>query len=196
MAIISCKECKKEVSSEAATCPHCGVNIRKAPTQYGCGTLILLLVVAAVVMSAIGSFQDNRKKAEEARVAAQHEAAKTPEQREKDRAAKEAADADKRRKDEAITRGVAGSGVLKKNMRNPQSFSLSSAIVIDGTGAACYEYRSQNGFGGMNQGRAALSADGKAFLTSEMPGFSKLWNKECANKSGQSIKAAIEMFGR
>lgn len=25
MALINCKECGKEISSEAATCPHCGV---------------------------------------------------------------------------------------------------------------------------------------------------------------------------
>ena len=25
MALVSCKECKKKVSSEAATCPHCGI---------------------------------------------------------------------------------------------------------------------------------------------------------------------------
>ena len=43
MALISCKECNKEVSSEAKGCPHCGVtlipesvlNSRKA-TQKGC----------------------------------------------------------------------------------------------------------------------------------------------------------------
>lgn len=30
MALITCDECRKEISEEAATCPHCG-----APTKYG-----------------------------------------------------------------------------------------------------------------------------------------------------------------
>lgn len=31
MALIECTECKKEVSSEAANCPHCGVRIKAKP---------------------------------------------------------------------------------------------------------------------------------------------------------------------
>jgi hypothetical protein len=50
-------------------------------------------------------------------------------------------------------------------------------------GAVCYEFRSQNGFGGMNSGQAVLSLSGQ-FKTNEMSGFAVLWNRECAGKTG------------
>ena len=40
--MIKCKECGKEASSKTETCPHCGVVVKKQPTQYGCGKVILL----------------------------------------------------------------------------------------------------------------------------------------------------------
>jgi len=33
MAIIACKECTREVSDKAASCPHCGVSIAGAPPR-------------------------------------------------------------------------------------------------------------------------------------------------------------------
>jgi hypothetical protein len=71
---------------------------------------------------------------------------------------------------------------LREAMRNPDSFKLVSAYFTD-HGAVCYRYRAQNGFGGLNIGQAVLSATGE-FKTDETNGFSSLWNKECAHKSG------------
>ncbi len=92
--------------------------------------------------------------------------------------------------DKAIDRAIAGALTLKQSMRNPDSFKLSSVLVIKGSGAACYEYRAQNGFGGMNIGHAVLSSRGRDLRTNEMPGFRKLWKKECANKEGEEIVEA------
>jgi hypothetical protein len=47
---------------------------------------------------------------------------------------------------------------------------------------------------GVNVGHAVLSADGKHFKTNEENGFTKLWNKECANKSGTEAATAIRWF--
>jgi hypothetical protein len=99
---------------------------------------------------------------------------------------------------------------IRKTMRNPESFVLESALLIQGTDAVCFEYRAQNVFGGMNRGRAVLSGarfvpglDGQAVLaqaqlkTSDEPGFSRLWNKECANKTGVEkgnlVRRAMDM---
>ena len=73
--------------------------------------------------------------------------------------------------------------MLKKAMRNPDSFKLTSALIIDATGTTCYGYRAQNGFGGLNRGQAVLTPTGK-FKSDEMDGFAPLWNKECAHKTG------------
>jgi hypothetical protein len=66
-------------------------------------------------------------------------------------------------------------------MRNPDSFKLEEVTIMK-NGSACYEFRSQNGFGGMNRIRGVLYGDD--IKTSEMQGFSKKWNKECAGKEG------------
>jgi hypothetical protein len=78
--------------------------------------------------------------------------------------------------------------LLKKAMRNPDSFKVSSALVME-TDTACYEYRSQNGFGGMDVGRAVLTKN--AFKTNENSGFTTLWNKECAHKIGEELASEV-----
>lgn len=49
MALIKCKECKKEISSEAKTCPQCGAKVKKPMSpiiKYS-----LLGVIAFIVIS-------------------------------------------------------------------------------------------------------------------------------------------------
>lgn len=71
---------------------------------------------------------------------------------------------------------------LREAMRNPDSFKLSQASIMD-DGAVCYELRAQNGFGGMNVGQAVLSPSGQ-LRTNETDGFVPLWNRECTGKTG------------
>jgi hypothetical protein len=97
----------------------------------------------------------------------------------------------KKKQDEGIARAQAGAVMLKRAMRDPDSFKLAQALVINGTGAVCYEYRARNGFGGMNVGHAVIAPDGKSFKTENDTGFHPLWNKECANKEGLDAADAI-----
>lgn len=60
MAIISCKECKKEVSNTAATCPHCGAAVKRKP--MGCGTLITFILFVAVAVPVFTSISSNISK--------------------------------------------------------------------------------------------------------------------------------------
>jgi hypothetical protein len=78
---------------------------------------------------------------------------------------------------------------LQKSMRNSDSFKLTSVLFMN-DGSVCYEYRAQNGFGGMNVGQAVLSPKG-SFRTDEMGGFRTLWNKYCANKIGEDKTWAL-----
>jgi hypothetical protein len=82
----------------------------------------------------------------------------------------------------AFQRAVAGAKQLKSSMRNPDSFVLGETLVM-GDAAVCYDYRSQNGFGGMSADQAVLSPKGQ-FKSDESSGFTSLWNKECASKTG------------
>jgi len=92
-------------------------------------------------------------------------------------------EADKK-KDGRVTMAALGAQQIKHSMRDPDSFTLTSVLIIDKTGAVCYEYRARNGFNGMNFGQAVFSANSAVFKTNEMAGFTKAWNKECAHQEG------------
>jgi hypothetical protein len=55
MALIKCKECGNDVSKKAKTCPNCGAPV--GPKQYGCGTLIIVCLVALFIIGIF--FNDN-----------------------------------------------------------------------------------------------------------------------------------------
>ena len=104
-------------------------------------------------------------------------------------------DPERAKKDAAVQRAVLGARVLKKAMRDPDSFKLESALVIEGSRAVCYDYRAKNGFGGYNRGHAVLAGNGTTFKTDDMAGFRKLWNKECSGKQGIEEATAINWSG-
>ncbi len=70
MALISCPECKKEVSDKAESCPHCGCPLSAKPKRVrtsedsfvtrsrGCGDIvlygpiILFVIIVVLVLSA------------------------------------------------------------------------------------------------------------------------------------------------
>lgn len=99
---------------------------------------------------------------------------------------------DTQNQDSLVTLALVGAGNLKKSMRNPDSFKLESAMLIRRTATICYEYRAQNGFGGINKGYAVFS-DGR-LLTSEHDGFFRLWKKECAGQAGEEVSRRLIIF--
>jgi hypothetical protein len=179
MALVRCPDCGSEVSDQAAACPQCARPIRAAqpssgkpvprktsPATWGCLILIVVAVIGAVIS------QSNQSGSSSS-----------------------GTDPEQAKKDAAVQRAVLGARVLKKAMRDPDSFKLESALVIDGSRAVCYDYRAKNGFGGYNTGHAVLAGDGTTFKTNEMPGFTKLWNKQCSGKQGIEEATAINWSG-
>lgn len=96
--------------------------------------------------------------------------------------------------DPAATAAANGAIRLRDAMRNPASFELDHVTIIDGDAAVCYEYRSQNGFGGMSGGRAVLVPKIGTFSHSDSDGFDVAWNVHCGGKSGRDVVNAIRMF--
>lgn len=166
MAMTTCKECGHKLSDQAEACPSCGA---KPPKRTSAFTWFIAAVFGVPLVYAMATSGLDRDRP----AAAQPVADKV---------------------DEAASLAAAGAVRLKKSMRNPESFKLESALVIDGSNAVCYEYRSQNGFGGVNAGRAVIDPKTDQFVTSEMDRFVALWNKACAGKSGRDVSAAIKMF--
>jgi zinc-ribbon domain len=50
MALVTCKECMKQISDSAKTCPNCGF---KVANGMGVGSVILIAIVVLFVISAI-----------------------------------------------------------------------------------------------------------------------------------------------
>ncbi|HFS1992531.1 TPA: hypothetical protein ACHWTK_001362 [Escherichia coli] len=60
MALTKCKDCKKEVSTSAKTCPHCGVKDPGFGAKQKLGGCLVLIIIVAVIMYFIGSGDDEK----------------------------------------------------------------------------------------------------------------------------------------
>ena len=83
---------------------------------------------------------------------------------------------------------LGGAVTLRKSMRDPDSFKVSSALEME-DGAVCYQYRARNGFGGMNVAQAVFTGD--RFIDESQPAFNKSWKTECAGKIGKDVASEI-----
>jgi predicted amidophosphoribosyltransferase len=122
MALVKCKECGAEISSKADACPKCGARVRSVGS--GClGISLLIFVGTVIVVIIIGaSSTPTRSVAEQA----------------------------KHDQEQARGARVVGAGVfLRDSLRNPDSVVWESIRANDDASIICFEYRAQNGFGGM-----------------------------------------------
>lgn len=154
-----CKKCGKMLARNAQMCPGCGNRFTSGLTKVAAWSIGLSFVLMIVIIGLAASSSEPTTQKSEAQTQA---------------------DA---RDNARYTFAVLGARRLKVAMRNPDSFRLTSALIMT-NGAVCYEYRAQNGFGGMNKGQAVLAPHG-TFKTDEMDGFAHLWNGECANRTGE-----------
>lgn len=81
--------------------------------------------------------------------------------------------------------------LIKKNLRNPDSFRADTILVTE-AGAVCATYRAEDAMGGMSREQAVWSADQKQTLGSSDAGFDALWNAECAGKTGVDTAAIFQ----
>lgn len=183
MALVKCNDCGTDVSSSAKACPKCGAPPRKPTSKLH---LVFAALVGMVVLSCVTSMQDaGRASDEKAAAAAKALASLPPEQK----AALARAAADKERSDKKFSDGVVlaqlAAKTLKSRMRDPSSFQLAEATLLD-DGTVCLAYRARNGFGGMAMERAAALADGAGIVVNPAQ-----YNKLCANRTGTDISRVI-----
>lgn len=165
LPLISCKECSQQISQSAKTCPHCGAKNKKPQSpivKWGVRAFLIYLVGGII----FGILQTEHQKNQpiDPAVAENNKQYKI-----------------------MLNRAALGLIMLKKNLRDPESFKLESAFVIKDTLAVCYEFRARNGFGGINLSHAVLSRDMQNFKIENLDGFIPLWNKECADKKGFEV---------
>lgn len=137
MALVKCKECGNDVSTDAATCPKCGAKRAKATSKL---TWIVGGFFALVIT--IGIIQSNGSPSAPA--------APSPEKTK----------ADKER-DQRTIAAASAMKVLKSSLRDPKSVEWESARTNDTGTLVCISYRARNGFGGMNAAHLVV-ADGRA----------------------------------
>ena len=186
MALIACQECKREVSTEAKTCPHCGAKVRLPKKPMSTKTKVVLGIFGALFIAS--ATIENLKKDEAKKEEVQRVAALTPEQLAKEKAAKA-------KRDTQLQMAGAGALTIKKAMKDPEAFELKS-LVVKPNGSACYEYRAKNSFGATLPSSAVLSPKGKLF-THERDGnsFVTVWNKECTPAGGDEIADLVKRLG-
>jgi hypothetical protein len=79
-----------------------------------------------------------------------------------------------------------GALIVQSEMRNPESFQLVTVGDMQ-SGALCYVYRAQNGFGGMNPGHATYVKN-----VVIVDGTEIAWKKICVGKPGADITAKVQ----
>jgi RNA polymerase subunit RPABC4/transcription elongation factor Spt4 len=125
MALIKCKECGKQISSEAESCPNCG---RKRPkSTSGLAWAVLILLVIGVWSAISASNKNDEHQAAQAQAQAAKLAAMTPEQR----VAQIKHDADmaamKAEVDEAVNARYACQEFVKKSLNDPDAAQFDAA---------------------------------------------------------------------
>jgi predicted nucleic acid-binding Zn-ribbon protein len=191
MALTSCGECGKQVSTTAEACPHCGFQRKQARKPVGCAAAIGIVFLVAITVGTLSTCREDRERQQIADAEAARRARMTPDQRAADDKARASTEAEKRRKDEAVNRAATYAHALRTAARDPDKFKLESAIVIDDTGAVCYDFRTANALGGLERLHAVLSRDGKRFSVTGEKSFAALWAQECTGKKGSDAGPAI-----
>lgn len=158
MALTKCRECGNQISDQAVACPHCGA---KPPKRTSTSTWVIGAVLGIPFIYAMTT-----------RVDLHNEPPPKP----------------KPVIDHAASRAATHAVRLRKSMRNPDSFKLEAATILDDAKTVCYEYRATNGFGAVDVGRAVLDPTG-ALLTTD-----SAWDRSCGGKSGRDVANAIRMF--
>lgn len=155
MAIIKCEECGGKVSDTAEKCPHCGAAVPKKTSPFHkllAG--LMLVVVLSWVFS--GSSEPDVPKAPKTAAEIQ--------------------------KDKEFSQVVAALSTLKAGMKNPDSFQVVQALMVQGP-TICITYRGTNSFNAVVTNHIAIWDKGNSSDPNE-------WNKRCANKQGDNYTHA------
>lgn len=62
MAMISCKECKAEISDKAVACPKCGAEMAKGKTRSTLSTIVIVGVILVALFFAMDAMFSGNKR--------------------------------------------------------------------------------------------------------------------------------------
>lgn len=165
MALIKCKECGKDISSEAKVCPSCGI---APPKRTG--------IVSIVVVGLIGIYMVK---------CTYDEASKGPPPQKS---------ADTIQADKELNVAIAYGKLIKKATKDPSSFKMESFLIYPG-GAACYEYRAKNSFGAIVPAKAVFDGTTLTTSETDRSKFAKSWNAVCTKAGGEERAGGLNLLG-
>jgi hypothetical protein len=161
MALVKCRECGHQISTQAISCPSCGAKAKKKTHWF---TWLVVAFIGGTVILAVVDKPPERA------------AAKAPAP---PVSAASAAESAKREANfqKQVFHARALAAVVRQAARDPESVVFEFIGASDDGSVVCATYRAKNGFGGMNR-ETAVAVGGKAYA-----GQPALWAKHCANKS-------------
>lgn len=162
MAMGKCRECGKEVSSEAKACPHCGA--AKPIKQTSRTTIVIGGLFALIVFSMVSQSVKKSDPAPEKPLTAEEQE-------------------EKRLDTLRFNTAVGAITAIKKSLKDPSSVEWANILVNDNAEVVCVEYRAKNSFG-------ATVLEASAFVKGVHSKSGDVWNKHCANKSLYDLKRA------
>lgn len=173
MALVSCKECGKEISAKAEVCPNCGA-------KPAAKTSRLTWMVGAMMALLFGIYINANNKAIVAPI-------KPPPTQEEIAANKKS--------DEEINAGIFALKKLRLNAKNPNSFSLDQFLIFPG-GVTCIDYHAVNSFNAIVPGKAIYDPASKTLLSLDTHGnkFVKKYNETCTKKGGKDRTRGVELY--
>jgi len=150
VALKKCKECGKDVSTKADSCPHCGAKIKRG--NLGCGGILVLMIFFAIIASFFGSPDTKTKSPSKTKVTAPAKV-KTPEELREERI-------------KNCFSGWDGSHrelvkLIKKSMNDPGSYDHVETVYWDKGDHLVVKttFRGKNAFGGVIKNWVMAKAD-------------------------------------
>lgn len=156
MALITCKECKQQVSTQAKNCPGCGAKVIKPTSKLN---IIFALAVLALMIKCSVDKPPSTRDSSPVRAATASDIA---EQR-----------ADSARFDAAYELAKA----VRQHAKDPASVAFAQIGVSEDARLVCATYRAKNSFNAVVPGVAVIAKNTIYFEQSQ-------WNKHCAKASG------------
>ena len=163
MALVKCKECNNQISTDAAKCPQCGAKQNKGEFRKTLGWIIVVIIVFGVAGRMLEDSPKDGKKPLDPNA--------------------------EQEKNNRVLRGLIAKKELaniKEALNDPSSLSVSWIGANEKGTIVCFDYRAKNGFGG-------LVKNYTVFVNGQPSTDAGTWNSNCSNKKLYDITFVKEM---
>ena len=163
MALVKCKECNNQISTDANKCPQCGAKQNKGEFRKTLGWIIVVIIAFGVAGRMLEDSPKDVKKPIDQKA--------------------------EQEKNNRALRGLIAKKELaniKEALNDPSSLSVNWIGANEKGTVICFDYRAKNGFGG-------LVKNYTVFINGQPSTDAGVWNSNCSNKKLYDITFVKEM---